>query len=124
MRKFIDDKSGQMILLACVSVVAAMVLIATYEYSTLETGESSINRENKDSFYFYTDIRDRYVNIYKDDTTDYLNLSNPVNITIFEKELKEFALLHGYSVEFMSNYTQARIIFVDKDLEIDEIIYR
>ncbi len=117
MKSFFDDDCGQLILIACVSVVFAIVLMATYEYSTLGTGETSINRENKDSFYYYDSIRDRFTAVYSDPI-----LGSPTNITIFEKELKEFALLHGYSADFMSNNTQATIIFMDKDLRIEEVV--
>jgi len=119
-RLFKDDR-GQLILIACISIVLSLLLIAAYENSTLTTGESSINRENMDSFYYYKSIRARYIDVYKD---PYLDLSSHTNITLFERELKEFALLHGYSVDFKRNTTQARIIFRDKDLRIEEEIGR
>lgn len=117
MRKFFDDDSGQLILLACVAVVLSIVLIATYEYSTLGTGEKSINRENINAYYFYQSIRDRYINIYNDHDYDF---GNAKNITFFEKELKEFALLHGYSIDFIHNGEVTKIIFIDEDLKIEE----
>ncbi len=119
MRDLRSDERGQLILIACVAIVLAIVLISVYEYSTLGTGEKSINRENKDSFYYYNSIRDRYTKVYQD---PYTNMSNPVNITLFEKELKQFALLHGYSVEFIRNDTQATIVFIDKDIRIEEVL--
>lgn len=109
---FVDNDSGQMILLACVFVTVALVLIAIYEYSTLDTGENSINRENVDSFYYYKNIRDRYTEVYEERS----------NVTIFENELEEFALLHGYSLNFLHGDTQVRIMFIDKDLRIEEYI--
>ena len=113
------DDRGQLILIACVGIVLALVLISVYELSTLNTGENSINRENRDSYYYYKSIRDRYDAVYKE---PYTNMSNPVNLTLFEKELKEFSLLHGYSVEFIRNDTQATIIFIDKDIKIEEVM--
>lgn len=109
-----DDDSAQMILITCVSIVLALVLIVVYEFSALETGEQSINRENMDSFYYYKNIRDRYVDVHK--------YPSSTDISVFEKELKEFAILHGYSVYFESGVMQIKIIFVDKDLRIEEII--
>ena len=111
MRRFINDESGQLILIACVSVVAAIVLIATYEYSTLGTGENSINRETMNSYYFYDSIRENYN----------LTYSNP-NHAVFENELKEFSLLHGYSVDFVCNNNHKKVIFIDKDIKIEEEI--
>ncbi len=122
MRKFHEDEGGQLILLACVSIVIAIVLIATYEYTTLWAGETSINHETSDSFFFYRSARDRYEKIYNN--TDYLNLSKSPNITVFEREMKTFAILHGYSMDFVRNDTHARIIFIDKDLRIDEIFVK
>jgi hypothetical protein len=112
MRRFIDDESGQLILITCVSVAAVLVLIATYEYSTLGTGENSINRENLNSYYFYDSIRERYSQIYTNHTKD--------DITLFENELKEFAILHGYSVDFMCTGNNRTIVFIDKDIKIRE----
>ncbi len=109
MRRFSDDDSGQLILIACVSVAAAIVLIAMYEYSTLGTGENSINRENMNSYYYYGSIRDKYK-----------NLSEPDKLP-FENDLKAFALLHGYSVDFVSVCNNnTKIIFIDKDIKIEE----
>jgi hypothetical protein len=113
-RRFSDDDSGQMILIACVSIAAALVLISTYEYSTLGTGEKSINRETLNSYDYYNNIRDRYVDLYD---SGYGN-----NIAPFETELKEYALLHGASVDFIHNGTQVTIIFMDKDLKIEEVV--
>ncbi len=110
MRQFRDDDSGQLILIACVSVAAALVLIATYEYSTLGTGENSINRENVNSYYFYDSIRDRYNETYTDGSDN----------TVFEKELKEFSLMHGYSLDFICTGTNRTIVFIDKDIKITE----
>ncbi|KCZ72648.1 hypothetical protein ANME2D_01079 [Candidatus Methanoperedens nitroreducens] len=120
MKKLFNNDSGQLILIACVSVVLAIVLIAVYEYSTLGTGEKSINRENMDSFYYYKNIRERYTDIYK--KSNYLDINNTRNLTVFEKELKEFALLHGYSVDFIRDGTNATIIYLDKDIKIEEKI--
>ncbi len=121
MKNFFDNDRGQLILIACVSIVAAIILIAAYEYSTLGTGEKSINRENMNSYYFYKNIRDKYTEIYNDPShPEYQDLSNPQNLTIFEKELKEFALLHGYSLEFTCSGKNPKIIFVDKDIKIEE----
>ncbi len=114
MRRFSDDDSGQLILIACVSVAAALVLISIYEYSTLGTGEKSINRETLNSYDYYNNIRDRYVNL---SDSGYRN-----NIAPYETELKEYALLHGASVDFIHNGTQVKIIFIDKDLKIEEVI--
>ncbi len=119
MRNFRSDDRGQLILIACVAIVLAIVLISVYELSTMGTGENSINRENKDSYYYYKSIRDRYSKVYNE---SYMNMSNSVNITLFEKELKEFALLHGYSVDFIRNDTQATIVFIDKDIRIEEVL--
>lgn len=112
MRQFIDDDSGQLILIACVSVVAALVLIATYEYSTLGTGENSINRENLNSYYFYDSIRERYSQIY--------NNYSIADINSFENDLKKFAILHGYSVDFVCIDNHRTIVFIDKDIKIRE----
>ncbi|MCE8428235.1 MAG: hypothetical protein J5U19_07610 [Candidatus Methanoperedens sp.] len=101
MRRFSDNDSGQLILIACVSVAAALVLISSYEYSTLSSGEDSIDRENLNSYYYYNSIRETY------------------NQT-FEKDLQNFALLHGYSVDFVCNGVNKTIIFVDKDIKIQE----
>jgi hypothetical protein len=119
MRKF-DDETGQLILIACVTVVLAIVLITSYEYSTLSTGEESINRENMDSTYYYQDVRERYINIYKD--PEYLNYSEPINLTVFENEMKDLAILHGYSIDFIhtDNRSKTTIVFVDKDIKIEE----
>lgn len=109
MRKFLDNDSGQMMLIACVSVVLALMLITIYGYSSIGTGEGSINSENMNSYYYYNSIRDRYTEIY----------NNP-DVAMFEKEIKEFALLHGYSVDFVCNRGNSKIIFVDKDIRIEE----
>ena len=118
MKRFFDNDNAQLILIACVSIAAALVLIAIYEYSTLGTGEKSIDRENMNSYYFYKNIRDRYTEIYKD--PQYLVSGNPKNVTFFARELKEFALMHGYSLEFICNDRKPKIIFVDKDIKIEE----
>ncbi len=98
------------------------MLITTYEYSALGTGENSINRENSGSAYFYMNIMDRYTNIYYNNAS--WDSSNPKNLTYFENDMKDFALLHGYSLDFVcninSNNTTTRIIFVDKDLRTEE----
>jgi hypothetical protein len=112
MRRFKDDDSGQLILIACVSVAAALVLIAVYEYSTLGTGENSINRENLNSYYFYDSIRERYSQIYTNNTK--------ADIALFENELKKFAILHGYSLDFGCTGSNRTIVFVDKDIKIRE----
>lgn len=117
MRKF-DDETGQLILIACVTVVLAIVLITSYEYSTLSTGEESINRENMDSTYYYQDVRERYINIYKD--PEYLDYTKPNNLTVFENEMKDLAILHGYSIDFIHNGSKTTIVFVDKDIRIEE----
>ncbi|MCX9074162.1 MAG: hypothetical protein OIN88_05810 [Candidatus Methanoperedens sp.] len=114
MRRFKDDETGQLILIACVSVAAALVLIATYEYSTLGTGENSINRETMNSYYFYDSIKDRYSPIYN-------NITYKNSIDVYENDIKKFALLHGYSVDFVcSNDRHKTIIFIDKDIKIEE----
>ncbi len=113
MRRFIDDDSGQLVLIACVSVVAALVLIATYEYSTLGTGENSINRENLNSYYFYDSIRERYSQIYNTSV-------DKDEIPLFENEIKKFAILHGYSVNFECMGNNRIIVFIDKDIKIKE----
>ena len=118
MRRF-DDDTGQLILVACVTVVLAIVLMTTYEYSTLGTGEKSINRENMDSTYYYQDVRERYINIY--DNPDYLNLTDPNNITVYENEMKDLAILHGYSLDFVKDGPKkTTIVFVDKNIRIEE----
>lgn len=117
MKRFIDDDSGQLILIACVSVTAALVLIAIYEYSTLGTGENSINRENLNSYYFYESIRERYFQIYNNYT--YID-----KIPSFENDLKKFALLHGYSVDFVCTGNNRTIVFVDKHIKIREELER
>jgi hypothetical protein len=109
MRQFRDDDSGQLILIACVSVAAALVLIATYEYSTLGTGENSINRENVNSYYFYDSIRENYNQTYL--------ASDRVK---FENELKSFSLMHGYSLDFICTGTNRTILFIDNDIKITE----
>lgn len=109
MRCFRDDDSGQLILIACVSIAAALVLIATYEYSTLGTGENSINRENMNSYYFYDSIRDRYNETYGEE-----------DHALFEKELKEFSLMHGHSLDFICTGTNKTMVFIDKDIKITE----
>jgi hypothetical protein len=124
MRKIQDDTSGQLILIACLSMVLAILLIMAYEYSTLTSGEKSINQENENSFYFYKSLKDRYSIIYRSNNPDYFDMTRPDNITLFENEMKEFALIHGYSMDIRRNGNQARIIFVDKDLRIDEFIVR
>ena len=115
--KIIKDDNGQMILITCLSIAIILILISIYEYSTMMTGEGSINKENSESTYFYINARDRYMKIYND---EYLNMSKTTNITIFEKEMKEFALLHGYSINFIRNDTLAKMIFIDKDMMIIE----
>lgn len=117
MKKFNDD-SGQFLLITCVGVSIALVMMATYEYSTMETGEMSINRENMNSFYYYESIRDNYVPIYNDST--YLDFTNPKNRTVFENDMKNLALLHGYSVNFIHNGSKTTILFGDKDVTIEE----
>lgn len=116
-KNIFDDDNGQLVLMACLSIAIFLVLISVYEYSTLTAGGGSINRENMGSTYFYIDLRDRYENVY---SNTYLNMSKTTNITVFEKEMREFALLHGYSVNFIRNETTATIIFVDKDMKIIE----
>lgn len=121
MKKFLNNDSGQLVLITCVSIAAALVLIAMYEYSTLGTGEKSINREDMNSYYFYKNIKNRYTEIYNDNSTGiFLNRNNPKNLTYFEKEMKEFALLHGYSVDFACNGRKPKIIFMDRDIKIEE----
>jgi hypothetical protein len=114
MRRFSDDDSGQLILIACVFIAAALVLISAYEYSTLGTGEKSINRETLNSYDYYNNIRDRYVDLYNN--PEYQGAA----ITPKETEFKEYALLHGASVDFIHNGMQVTIIFIDKDLKIEE----
>ncbi len=53
MRKFLKDDSGQLILIACVAIAAALVTIATYGFYMEGTGENSINRENANSYFYY-----------------------------------------------------------------------
>lgn len=108
-RLFTSDDSGQMILMTCVSIVLALILITIYGYSSLGTGEGSINRENMNAYYYYDNIRDRYTEVYKSPDAD-----------IFKKDIKDFALLHGYSVDFVCNKGNSKIIFVDKDIRIEE----
>ena len=118
MRGF-DDDTGQLILIACVTVVLAIVLMTTYEYSTLGTGEKSINRENMDSTYYYQDVRERYINIYSN--PEYLNYSEPNNLTVYENEIKDLAILHGYSIDFIHDGPKkTTIVFVDKNIRIEE----
>lgn len=109
MRRLTDDDSGQLILIACVSVAAAIVLISIYEFSTLSAGEDSINRENLNSYYYYGSIRETYNQTYL-----------LTNHTVFETDLKKFALMHGYSVDFVCTGVNKTIIFVDKDIKIQE----
>ncbi len=113
MEKFPDDDRGQLILIACVSIALALVLIAIYEYSTLGTGEKSINRENMNSYYYYNSIRDRYSEIYN-------NYTYRDSIAIFEKDLKEFALIHGYNAAFECIDGDTKLIFIDTDIKIEE----
>jgi hypothetical protein len=113
MRRFLDDESGQLILIACLFVVLSLMLMATYEYSALGTGEKSINRENMNSYYFYNSIRERYSQIYN-------NITYRDRIPVFENEFKELALLHGYSVDFVCSDKNRTIVFVDKDIKIRE----
>jgi hypothetical protein len=108
-KRFSGDDSGQLILIACISVAAAIVLISIYEYSTLSAGEDSINRENLNSYYYYDSIRETY-------NQTYLRPDHAV----FENELKKFALMHGYSVDFVCKGGNKTIIFVDKDIKIQE----
>lgn len=112
MRGFEDDE-GQLILIACVIITITIVLIMSFEYSTLVTGEKSIKRENMNSVYYYESIRDRYVNIYND--PDYLD-----NLDMYESEIIALAQLHGYSVDFVHNNLTTTIVFVDKDMRIEE----
>ena len=91
--------------MACVSVAVAIVLISVYEFSTLSAGEDSIIRENLNSYYYYSSIRESFL------------LSND---TIFETDLKNFALMHGYSVDFVCKGGNRMIMFVDKDINIQE----
>ncbi len=110
MEKFPDDDHGQLILIACVSIAVALVLIATYGYYTIGTGENSINREDMNSFYYYQSIRDNYMNISH----------NQNNVTL-KNEMKASALLHGYSVDFgVCSSGNSTIIFIDKDIQIRE----
>jgi hypothetical protein len=111
MRKFLDDDSGQLILIACVSIAVALVLIATYGYYTIGTGEDSINREDMNSFYYYHSIRDNYMNISHNDQNA---------IIVFENDMKAYALLHGYSVDFVCKDKNTTIIFMDRDIQINE----
>jgi hypothetical protein len=98
------------------------MLIATYEYSALGTGEKSINRENSGSAYFYMNIMDQYTNIYYNNAS--WDSSNPKNLTYFENDMKEFALLHGYSLDFVCNDNSSnvstKVIFVDRGVRIEE----
>ncbi len=110
MRRFLEDDSGQLILIACVTIAAALVLTATYGYYTIGTGEDSINREDMNSFYYYHSVRDNYINISSED---------PNNITL-KNELKAYAQMHGYSVDFVCNGVNTTIIFIDKDIQIKE----
>lgn len=110
---FTNDDSGQMILVTCISIVLALILITIYAYSSLETGEGSINRENMNAYYYYDSIRDKYKEIYK---------SNSSDADVFKEEIKGFALLHGYSVEFVCSGENSKIIFADKDIRIEEIL--
>ncbi len=96
------------------------MLITTYEYSALGTGENSINRENSGSAYFYMNIMNQYTNIYYNNAS--WDFSNPKNLTYFENDMKEFALLHGYSLDFVRNNITTRVIFMDKDVRIEEEI--
>ncbi len=113
MRRLLDNDSGQLILIACVFVVFSLILIATYEYSALGTGEKSIIRENMNSYYFYDSFRERYSQIYNNYT--YID-----RIPEFENEFKDFALLHGYSVDFVCSDQNRTIVFTDKDIYIRE----
>jgi hypothetical protein len=117
MRGF-EDEEGQLILIACVIITVTIVLIISFEYSTLVTGEKSIKRENMNSVYYYESVRDRYVNIYNN--PDYLDFNNTINLDIFENEIKALAQLHGYSVDFVHNNSKTTIVFVDKDMRIEE----
>jgi hypothetical protein len=111
--KGFEDEEGQLILIACVIITITIVLIISFEYSTLVTGEKSIKRENMNSVYYYESVRDRYVNIYNEQ--DYED-----NLDMFENEIKALALLHGYSVDFVHNNSKTTIVFVDKDMRIEE----
>ncbi len=108
-KSFMDNDSGQMILMTCVLIALALVLITIYGYSSLGTGEGSINRENMNAYYYYDSIRYRYEQIYE----------SP-DVGTFEKEIEGFALLHGYSVEFSCKGNNSKITFVDKDIRIEE----
>ena len=112
MRGFEDDK-GQLILIGCVIITVTIVMIISFEYSTLVTGEKSIKRENMNSVYYYESVRDRYVNIYNN--PDYKD-----NLDMFESEIIALAQLHGYSVDFVHNNLTTTIVFVDKDIRIEE----
>ena len=76
-----------------VTVVLAIVLMTTYEYSTLGTGEKSINRENMDSTYYYQDVRERYINIYTNTLS--LHKSKPNNPNVYENERKNLLISHS-----------------------------
>lgn len=121
MKRSFDNDSGQLILITCVLIAIVLILISIYGYSTLMTGKGSIDRENIDSTYFYLGMRNRYINIYNN---EYLDINKTTNITIFEKEMKQFSVLHGYSIDFIRDDFSATIIFVDKDMKIIEKINR
>ncbi len=108
MKRIFGNENGQLILIACVSIVLVLVLIAIYESYTLATGENSIKSENRDSFYYYMDIRNKYIDI------------SGFNKSKFEGEMMDLSLLHGYSVNFIHNGGKTTIIFVDKDIRIVE----
>lgn len=116
MRKFYNNEEGQIILSGCMTIVVAIILMTTYTYSILWTGEGSIDTENRDSFYYYNSIKDNYLNMPS-------NIDNN-NVTIYENQLKDFALLHGYSLNFLHkdvNFNKnTTIIFTDKDIKIIE----
>lgn len=109
MRRLLKDDSGQLILIACISTAAALVLIAMYGFYIAGTGENSINRENANSYFYYDSIRDNLRNIAQ----------NPNNITL-KNDMKAFALLHGYSLDFVCINNNTAIIFRDGDLLINE----
>jgi hypothetical protein len=71
---------------------------------------NTIKRENVNSFYYYNNIRETYSGVYSDTN----------NVTAFENDLKSFALIHGYSVDFTCSHGNKTIIFIDTDIIIEE----
>ncbi len=110
MRKFLKDDSGQLILIACVAIAAALVMIATYGFYMEGRGENSINRENANSYFYYDSIRDNLILVGQN-----------TNNAILKNDMKSFALLHGYSLDFVCTNHNTTIRFVDRDLQINEI---